>query len=160
MTSEELLGSPVILPAMMSLTPGPVHESHRPDPDAAEERALGSHEGKDRERHNTAGRIEPERQRSPHDEHDLNRLHRQDDRALAEPIGEDTGPLHGHLSPRIKHYFAHYFAGCVPVVAGSAIRAPASFNTCWKSGDSRMSLVAAARRRSTASSERTNDVGN
>src|SRR5262249_19725284 len=57
----------------------------------AEERALGSHEGKDRERNNTAGRIEPERQRSPHHEHDLNRLHRHDDRALAEPIGEDTG---------------------------------------------------------------------
>ena len=64
------------------------------------------------------------------------------------------------MSPQLKHCFARYFAGCVPIVGGLTMRASASFSTCWKSGDSKMSFVAAARRRSTASSDRTNEVGN
>src|SRR5262245_30315220 len=56
----------------------------------AEERALRSHECEDCESHDTTGGFEPEREGPTDHEHDLDRLHRYDDRALAEPIGEDA----------------------------------------------------------------------
>src|SRR5215468_2468781 len=56
----------------------------------AEERALRPHEREDCESHDTAGGLEPERERPTDHEHDLDRLHRHDDGALAEPIGKDA----------------------------------------------------------------------
>ena len=60
---------------------------------------------------------------------------------------------HGHPPPLSLCHF--------PFVAGeSTILAPTSVNSRWNSGESRMTFAAAARRRSTASSVSTNEVGN
>jgi len=80
-------------------------------------------------------------------------------RQAQQRAAEDEGERDGCDEERLHGCLGALLAAPAPAEASGTIFAPKSLSRRWNSGDAMMIVPAAARRRSTASGGRTNDVG-